>query len=165
MSLWLPKDERRLLAGYAFQMGETGTECRFHEADLTERLSCWWAMKTVPKDGEREEKQCDIAAFTKTVPALMRNMERVKLANKHLAERKLINLERVSLETSVVVVSLTLEGYDLGRRYASSWDCTGIWFEQYKNHWFWLIAACIGGALLKTLFDFIGTLFKGDLPK
>ena len=115
---------------------------------MCEWLSCWLTVNKIPEYEDEEKKtNLDFEALKKAIPIHIRGRRRVALANKHLAERGLIQLTEGQPEPNLVVVSVTLAGYDLGRRYASVLDCTGIWFEEYRNHWLWLIAACIGGVL------------------
>src|SRR5262249_31890100 len=52
-SFWLPKDERRLLAGYALQINEVGDQVKFHEGMLVKWLTCWWwKMEKLPEIDE-----------------------------------------------------------------------------------------------------------------
>jgi hypothetical protein len=85
---------------------------------------------------------------------------RVRNANTHLAARELIQTTNHQHEPGVIVVSLTIAGYDLGRRYASPWVRTGLWFAEYKDHWIWLILGFVGGIIgaltVKILESLIG---------
>jgi hypothetical protein len=64
-------------------------------------------------------------------------------------------LERHEHDPSVVLIGLTVTGYDLGRKYARFLTRSGLWFEEYRNHWLWLIAAFIGGAISTRFLDFV----------
>ena len=45
------------------------------------------------------------------------------------------------------------------RRYSNFLESSGLWFQEYKHHWIWLIVALFGGALGVKLFDFIASFF------
>jgi hypothetical protein len=55
----------------------------------------------------------------------------------------------------VVLITLTVEGYDLGRKYARFLTRSGEWFEEYRNHWLWLIVAFFGGAIGAKVLELI----------
>ena len=148
--MWLPKDERRLLAGYYHELGQEGVG-----PSRVYRASAWYECldghtpkEHVPEYGEVIPEQ----ERGPTTPASMRRfarmLNRVRVANEHLSKRGLISLQRHESESQVFVVGLTLEGYDLGRQYSRFLTRSGLLFREYKDHWLWLIAACIGGALV-----------------
>jgi hypothetical protein len=68
--------------------------------------------------------------------------------NTVLRERGLIesrgNTDYTSAPTQV---SLTISGYDLGRKYNSWCTRSGLWFAEYKDHWFWLVLSFLGGII------------------
>jgi hypothetical protein len=66
-------------------------------------------------------------------------------ANERLHERKFIELGK--REKRKVPIKLSLQGWDLGRKYSNPLIRSGLWFAEYKHHWFWLIVAYIGGIL------------------
>ena len=78
----------------------------------------------------------------------------VRKATKQLALHGLV-VEKMhsDREVSVLIVSLTVEGYDLGRRYSNWFDRTGLCFQEYRNHWLWLIFAFFGGAIINTVIQ------------
>jgi hypothetical protein len=70
---------------------------------------------------------------------------RALTCNSLLHERRLAVIDHSPYQPDLVCVSLRVSGYDLGRRYGRWFDCTGLWFQQYKNHWIWLIVSLLGG--------------------
>lgn len=44
-------------------------------------------------------------------------------------------------------ITLTIKGYDLGRKYSSWWTRSGLWFAEYKNHWIWIVVSFFGGVV------------------
>ena len=44
-------------------------------------------------------------------------------------------------DREATVVELTLEGWDLGRKYSHWVTRTGLWWAEYKGHWIWSIVA------------------------
>jgi hypothetical protein len=57
----------------------------------------------------------------------------------------MIVLDHHESELQVDIITLTVDGYDLGRKYAKWFTRSGLWFEEYRNHWLWLIVAFFGG--------------------
>jgi len=108
--MWLPKDERKVLAYYYRELHESGVEARgqFFLSDLEKYLS-------------RKDKR-----------------NRVKIANKILNRRNLLAF--YNDQDDAVTVQLSLEGYDLGRKYSSKPHIILLWCEEYK---FWLILGLI----------------------
>lgn len=152
--MWITKDERRLLAGYYSAIGDVGETKVYRVGSLVPLLRCWGRNaneygdtrdtdSTFPKDDKKWLKRY----FDQT--------NRIKWANKHLATRKLIVLEQHQHENDVVIVGLTLDGYDLGRKYTSWISRSGIWFDEYKGHWLWLVAAFVGGGAASKLLELI----------
>jgi hypothetical protein len=70
---------------------------------------------------------------------------RIQIANSTLDKRNLIAL--MPSQGDAFTLSLTLTGYDLGRKYNSWWSRSGLWFAEYKDHWFWLILGFLGGII------------------
>ena len=126
--MWLPKDERKLLA--------------FYFRDLPE------------------------ASFGKKYTS---NSMRVVKANRNLNGRRLINLDGYGDTSNVsfprgcaegdladflpdpkdtggsytTFVELTLDGWDLGRKYNHWFTRTGLWWAEYKGHWVWVLLGII----------------------
>lgn len=134
--MWLPKDERKLLA--------------FYFRDLPE------------------------ASFSKKYTS---NSMKVVKANRNLSRRRLINLEEYEDARSVIfrhgwaerdlaeflldskdtggscttIVELTLDGWDLGRKYNNRWERGKLWWGEQKQHWLWSVLAIIVTFLLGLL--------------
>lgn len=67
----------------------------------------------------------------------------VDAANAALVERTLIKLSP-HITNLYVGVSLTIEGYDLGRKYSRWLTQSGLRFEEYRNHCIMLIVGFLG---------------------
>jgi hypothetical protein len=160
MAPLLPQDERRLLAGYYVQIGDTGKDSAFRTKHLCEWLHCRWRVKRIPEyeDDDTPYNATSDEALKRDIKIYIRDSKRVQFANKILAERGLIKHSQDQPEAGVTVVTLSLEGYDLGRRYSSLLGSTGIWFEEYKNHWLWLVVAFMGAAFASKLIEFVANL-------
>ena len=158
--MWLPSDERRLLAGYCVHIGEVGESKGFPRSELCKLLQ-WWLCRPQriweygDADAPRNMPMELNETTAESVNRYFNEINRLAVANKHLAERKLITITKHETE-EVFFITLTIEGYDLGRKYANSWVSSGVWFHEYQNHWLWLIFATIGGGLLSKAIDWIG---------
>ena len=71
------------------------------------------------------------------------------------SQARLIVLEHHEQERDVVLIALTVDGYDLGRKYAGFLTRSGLWFEEYRDHWLWLVIAFFGGVIGTKLLDLI----------
>jgi hypothetical protein len=122
-------------------------------------LAFWRPRSKVPEHGDgpqpSDNDSGDAKDIRRWVEDRFKETNRIERANKHLHERALIVLERHQHETDVVLITLTVDGYDAGRKYAGFLARSGLWFEEYRNHWLWLIAAFFGGAIGAKLVDFI----------
>jgi hypothetical protein len=151
--MWLPKDERRLMAAYYKAIAEVGKTQRFEYAHLAH----------VSRLGYREQNDSESSDLKRGIRegrSYLQACSQIEKANKLLVERGLIAAHRPEnpvhrAEVHVVSVSLTTAGYDLGRRYSNWFDRTGLWFEHYRNHWIWLILACLGGAAMSEIIRYI----------
>ena len=72
---------------------------------------------------------------------------RFDFANISLEKRNLIKIKKHESESDAAGISLTIEGYDVCRKYSSWWGYTGLWFKEYKDHWIMLILGVLGGVL------------------
>jgi len=148
--MWLPKDERRLLSYYYRRINTAGIKRKFEIRELIN------ALKKNPFGTPKTEREIMIETFD-----ILENL------NNLLSQRKLITWEPFDsgaigharlldhpdsqqfFENTQVyfLVTLTLEGYDLGRKYNSWLTRSGLWFAEYKDHWFWLILSFLGGII------------------
>lgn len=146
--MWLPKDERKLLQRYYVTIGEVGKR---HEFPL-ETLIGFIKSSTLPKLTHPDSQQ-----YVNKDETWHKEWSRVITANKALEERGLIigsHDNDIFIRTTKeagpnprLTFSLTITGYDLGRKYNSWWSQSGLWFAEYKDHWFWLIVGFLGGII------------------
>lgn len=172
--MWLPIDERNLLVGYYvnicnpddknakyinekkwFSIDEwTTIFARYYRIPI---LGCRRVKRAAPKikgyfDGKEDKSDNkkddpDFGHMREKIKKEIFDQGRLEFANMSLEKRKLIGIKKHTSEKDVVGISLTLEGYDLGRKYSGWWDRTGQWFVEYRNHWIWLIVTFLGGIL------------------
>lgn len=140
--MWLPRDERRLLWYYYHRINKVDGEESFDLGELTESLIC----RSLKELRQRERERCDKDG-AEQARDYVNERDRVNVANRALQKRGLIELVQYSGVREVKRITLNLEGYDLGRKYSSWWDCTGLWFKEYKNHWIWIIVSFLGGVI------------------
>ena len=120
--MWLPKDERKLLAFYYAKAGSTDQNLRFEQhVEL---------MKVLGFDEKPEAAQITEQKF-----------DMVLNANQMLKDRGLINL-RYETQQLIVNVSLTLKGCDLGRKYSTRPGRAWVCLNEYKV---WVILGAITG--------------------
>lgn len=155
--MWLPKDERRLLAGYYRVIGTIRESEVCRVSKLCTLLKYRTYTLNVSEDGPKISDFANKKEMERWVEKYFDETNRVERANKHLHERGFIVLERHEREGDVVLITLTVDGYDLGRKYAGFLTRSGLWFEEYRNHWLWLIVAFFGGAMGIKVLDFIFT--------
>lgn len=167
--MWLPKDERYLLLGYYFNMFDVndrdmckpGEEKWFKLCDWREifKVSSWIPIRSTIKikqsasgvksyaDREVPVNSGSFEQMKKEIPEILNAERRIGLANVNLQGRGLIDVREHNSERDVAGISLTTEGYDLGRKYSNWWDRTGLWYKEQRGHWFWLILSYIVGVL------------------
>jgi hypothetical protein len=160
--MWLPKDERRLLAGYYGNIGDVkrGSERVYRLGSLGCLLRFRGHRSRVPEYGEREDSMASADDLESMKHAIKQEVEvrnRVGKANGLLAARGLITCTPHESEPDVAIIGLTVDGYDLGRRYSSFWASSGLWFREYREHWGWLVAAFLGGAVATKSIDFLAS--------
>ena len=79
--------------------------------------------------------------------------------DRRLRDQRLIITE-ISETENDIRVSLTPEGRRLGKIYSRSWWVySGLWFAEYKDHWFWLILSFLGGIIGALLVNWLSLLF------
>ncbi len=121
----LPKEERKVLVCYYKKLHESGVETR-GQFFLNELERCL--------SGKNKRN-------------------RVKIASKILNRRNLLAF--YNDQDDAVTVQLSLEGYDLGRKYSFWWTLSGLWFTEYKNHWIWIIVSFLGGIIGGLLINWL----------
>ena len=113
--MWLPRDERKVLAHYYKELSSVDLRGTFYIRDLEKLLHNPDARN------------------------------RAKIASRILEQRNMMAFYHD--HDDAVKVQLSLEGYDLGRKYSSWWTRSGLWFAEYKDHWIWLIVSFLGGLI------------------
>src|SRR5262245_57747259 len=117
--MWISQDERRLLRGYYKLLGDVEAKEAFRIDELAVLLSFWGYHKQIPsyKDAPAlpEKPVTGHEAMKCAIRSLIQNRSRVKKANGLLVARNLIKVTSHDHDQNVVVTSLTLDGYDLGR--------------------------------------------------
>jgi hypothetical protein len=136
--MWLPKDERKMLQEYFIKINDINTQHEFFYDDLLRIIKS--------KESSRNEPFIDEPYGIKRLVAWKKDCNRIIIANKALKKRGLIISSTEEFEPSqAITISLTLTGYDLGRKYNSWWSRSHLWFAEYKDHWFWLVLSFLGG--------------------
>ena len=119
-TVWLPKDERKVLAHYAKNVGGAGQEYEIGDEDV---------MKSV-----HLRKVDDLHN-------IKRNLHKLKLIVCTNLGRKETDLtvkgRKVIKESENPVIRMTQEGLRLGRKYATLWGTFELWCRE--NIWFWVI--------------------------
>ncbi|MBA7477200.1 hypothetical protein ES707_12602 [subsurface metagenome] len=123
--MWLPKDERLLLALYFRKIGKPDEQETFKDNDDMKALG--WEES---KSNDDYDKQ-----YT----------NRVWNADDILKKRGFLDV--LNRDIGEKTISLTIRGHDLGRKYNSWWIRSRLWFAEYKHHWIWLIVSFLGGMI------------------
>lgn len=146
--MWLPKDERYLLQGYWHLINDINMAKTFSEFDLVPLLSSPKNWKKINKGSGNEKIP------NKEARDYFNKKRRVSKTNKCLDERKLIKLSGSS-NNDCCTLSLTIDGFDLARKYSLWWERSGLWFASLKDHWIWLLCSFIGGILGALIMEVI----------
>ncbi len=150
--MWLPRDERRLVANLTHLLASPGTKKGYNDLEYVEMLKWprgWRHVNAYGESGAKEEDgpgMEDMEAFKKEIKRLCLGEQRSQRALQSLSKRDLIVLTPHQGDRTVQIVELTVEGYDLGRRYASLLGWMGLWIREYK--WLWGLVTLVLGALL-----------------
>ncbi|MBW7988524.1 MAG: hypothetical protein FVQ84_00650 [Planctomycetes bacterium] len=121
--MWLPKDERKLLELYYKKIGEPEKEEFIEENDL---------IKTIFPECNTKHKES-----SNNYKIWLKGKSKVATANKVLSERKFIKYREAG---SSFEFSLSIEGYDLGRKYSSKSGKFWTWCNEYK---IWVILGLV----------------------
>jgi hypothetical protein len=163
LEMWLTKDERRLIAGYYRNCAEPGLMSArrggwfspvAYELDEVSKLLRRGVVRISQYGSSQLDNSAGHPGIEKMKDAsgsVVRGRARVVRANQLLAERGLVMVEDHTTQADVCLIRLTLAGFDLGRRYSNWWDRSGLRFQEYRNHWIWLIVSLFGGALAALL--------------
>ncbi len=154
--MWLPKDERKLLLGYYINIGNPNEWKWFVTTDWYPVMTSWGWRRV--KRAARKVKDYDARSKTPYENQFNTDMTRINTVNRKLELRNLIKVKDHN-EPPVKGISLTIEGYDLGRKYRSRLKRSGLWFAEYKDHWFWLILGFLGGIIGALIVNWLSSLF------
>ncbi len=162
--MWLPKEERRLLAGYYANIADVGPTKAYRLGHLSPLLRFRGRRSHVPEYGECEASASlsdDWESKKRAISKWIDVSNRIRKANGLLLARGLITCIPHESERDVAIIGLTLDGYDLGRRYSSVLASSGLWFREYREHWAWLVAAFLGAAVATKWIDFLASVVEG----
>ena len=145
--MWLPKDERETLLKYYNYLQDTQEYKRFRSLSArvyiaTRNLISRDLVHEMIEGGPEHVEY--LAAFMTQDPIGLKGF--------------LASSEN-DVEYNDITLRLTLEGYDLGRKYDSWLIWTGLWFAEYKHHWIWVIVAFAGGIIATVLAQWLSKVF------
>jgi hypothetical protein len=81
----------------------------------------------------------------------------VVTANRVLSDRKLVRYREAG---EAIEISLSVEGYDLGRKYNCWWLWIKLWYAEYiKNHPICVIASFFSGIFATLLVQWLSESF------
>ncbi|MBM4040147.1 MAG: hypothetical protein FJ290_16705 [Planctomycetes bacterium] len=160
--MWLPRDERRLILSYYIYIGEVEGEVCINPTRWASVLRAWGVKRAVQKlAGVDTTGQGQAIANKRKLIAAVKELNdavaRVRKANRALKQRGLIDVTQAPLSTEPdrVCIRLTLEGYDMGRRCSTFMARSGLWFEEYRNHWVWLVLSFLGGMIASVAWSWL----------
>lgn len=142
--MWLPPDERHILAGLYHLLKGPNNEETYELHRLAPLLKTYAACDIDPYGFEQNEDNdppnFDAARILGEVNAVRHTID-------VLATRGLIKDTNHDALSNVVTVALTVHGYDLGRKYALRWFRTGLWYAEHKDHWISLIVSVLAAII------------------
>jgi len=146
--MWLPKDERRLIEGYYINIGEAEKEEWYGMSNWIPVIRTLRVkdraqeVKSYLKGGksQSEHDKLDPKDRGGSMKKWLKYRNRINIANTSLKARKLIELRNHQSESDVKAISLTIQGYDLGKKYSSIPHTILLWCNEYKV---WIILGLI----------------------
>lgn len=132
--IWLSHDERKLLELFACDM--SGPK-RGKTYELMDYMRLMKAIGYRTEDWVESRENIQICPY----------YNKVRDATKLLCERGLVQMRDSSM-IGFPTISLTLEGWDLGKKYAHWFSCSQLWWLEYKRHWIiwglgWIISLIV----------------------
>lgn len=164
--MWLTKNERKLLrifyqATLALEnkLEKTFVPQSYPAEDLVDifrkRRIAQSKKLLVENIKKREENLFEIKNPKKRLITYIEKKALLNTTLEFLEKRELLKWHKEHLSYEI---TLSVEGFDLGRKYSNFWTRSGLWFEEYKNHWIWLVAGFIGGILGSLVVNFLSKL-------
>ncbi len=153
--MYLSRDERRLLAGYYTKLAGVSAKKVYHTAELVPLLKFYGHKRGIYEYGQQKPPDKPTASLVKSIKSLIKGMDRITAANKLLEDRGMIKVTLHASEQDVIVVRLTVQGYDLGKKYASLFKSSGLLYQEYCKHWLLLIFIFIASILVIGIINFI----------
>jgi hypothetical protein len=142
--MWLSKNERGTLLKYYNYLQNTQEYTRF--VSLSERA--YTSTRNLIDRGLLHEI---IEGGPEHVESLVASMAKDSINLHHF-----LASSEDDIECDNITLSLTLEGYDLGSKYNSWYYKTGgMWWAEYKGHWFWTIVGIVVSFLLGLLIGIL----------
>lgn len=163
--MWLSRDERRLLAGYYSLLGGISKRKAYKTADLIPLLRFYGHKRHISEYGKSEassKRDLSNKQLKRDIKRCIKRVNRIDTANALLVERKLINITEHESVDGVILIELTLQGHDLGRKYTSPLKASGLLFQECRKHWLWLLIFFFAGAICKSLIDAIMGRVSGN---
>lgn len=124
--MWLPRDERRVLAFY-YRKNPNGSGS--YSPDDLRGLDLLLLFSR--EEGSPEDPSTH-----------MQTVEQINIA---LRNRDLLKYDLI--RSGTMRIDLTPEGMRLGRKYNSWFASSGLWFAEYKDHWLWFVLSFLGGII------------------
>ena len=166
--MWLPKDERKLLIGYYVNIKRPREEKWYEKSSWKLVLESRFhqLQKSAGKVKERGDngagkpldwQTSNVETIKQEIVSYAGFERRFDIASESLNDRGLIKLQKHETQSYIVGVSLTLAGYDLGRKYSRWWIRSGLWFAEYREHWLWLIVGFLGGIFGALLVNWLSS--------
>jgi len=150
--MWLPKEERELLAYYYRKLKEPNLRHTFKEPyELIDAIEYFRRTRHIVRKIKfwlRDKRF--IARKVYKEPRL----DKESAANERLHRRGLIRLE---IDLMDIHVELTLQGWDIGRKYSNLLIRFGLWFAEYKD--------CGLGMVIGAILGIVGTVIVNRLSQ
>jgi hypothetical protein len=166
--MWLPKDERRFLQSYYVNIGQYNSEKSFHIMDWEPVVKTKFIKRTarcVKSIGEREQEVHAGTGYEdlkKKMIQILKDEKVITETNKMLEARGLITLRSNQPTSNVIGITLTLDGYDLGRKYNCWWSRSNLWYSEYlKHHWICVIVGFLCGIVSGLLIKWLSSKIFG----
>ena len=128
MIMWLPKDERTLLAFCCTKISRGEAPFHLNHQEIAEEL-----------------KSKGIVADRQHIHNILFNLQ----------NRNLLRWSS-GMDGNSVGITLSQQGYDLGKKYSFWWTRSNLWYEEYiKDHWIWVIGGFVGGIIATLLMQWL----------